>query len=710
MSSHASTKIDQKEYLKRYLSGDKVKKKKKDKKRKKEVGGTKVRIIDDDAACNQTQEEFDEELILGGEDAPQIVGEYIEEQSSNAKAPKWRSIVIKDEPDQESEMGVERNANEDLWGPKQIKREIKDEFSPPRRHTSKRQNSNTPDNSQQRQKSYKNQKSLKSDSPIRNTEHTHSRREGKERHQSPDQSPQRRKTTSIYKQLNVEKLSSIDRSPPRRREQPLDNSPPRRRNYSPDQSPPRKSKAYTYDDSPSRGYQNNNTHKTRKNSEHSPIRKTNYSSNSRYSMDRSRSPAKPSSNKREHSSDRKTHKSNHKRNGKSSSSDQSPPRKFKHTKSKRKSRSVSSDQSPPRRRNRDLTSSDQSPPRKLKNKSNTNRRKSRSRSVDQSPQRRIKREPSSDQSPPRRRIIETNRKRSVSPRQNNYRKSRDQSPPRRYNGNSQSSNSPTRIKREKNSPNLSPPRVSHRNIKKEYSSSPPPTHSRWSKNEQRGSDSPPPTHKPKATKTLDGKKAGLQNAKSLVEETEERRRREDRMYKDMSKEISGRDAEVRVRSTGRKGQRARDAEAEDPEVRKRKEEHERKKKEKYDRWGKGLKQVEEYRQRTEAESYEGSKPLARYENDEDLDKYLREQERAEDPMLEYMRKKKKERQKEQGALAEMPKYEGSYPENRFSIRPATDGTVWTDPMGLRRSGLMCKMKNEHDKKRRIFTVWKTCRS
>ena len=38
--------------------------------------------------------------------------------------------------------------------------------------------------------------------------------------------------------------------------------------------------------------------------------------------------------------------------------------------------------------------------------------------------------------------------------------------------------------------------------------------------------------------------------------------------------------------------------------------------------------------------YEMSKPLARYKSDEDLDKMLRDRERAEDPMLAFMQKKK----------------------------------------------------------------------
>ena len=42
--------------------------------------------------------------------------------------------------------------------------------------------------------------------------------------------------------------------------------------------------------------------------------------------------------------------------------------------------------------------------------------------------------------------------------------------------------------------------------------------------------------------------------------------------------------------------------------------------------------------------YEMNKPLARYKDDDDLDKMLREKEHVGDPMLEYMRNRK-ERQR-----------------------------------------------------------------
>lgn len=631
MSSHTSTKIDQKEYLKKYLSGDKVKKKKKDKKRKKECGVAKVKIIDDDVANSQTQEEFDEELILGGEDAPQIVGEYIEEVSHASNAPKWRSIVVKEEPEEETASNTNSKPQEDLWGPKQTKRKIKDQFSPPR-NVNKNLHQSTPDNSPQRRKDrdkasrrYTRNNTSPHERSRKSKSSPYRRREKEERY-SLDQSPPR-KSEHTPKQTHKRRNCTPDNSPhrrsnrtddqsPSRRRKCTNNSPPKRHKNTPDNSPQRRRKCTPVNSPLRRGNRIKDKYNGRKHTDQSPKEK-NSSDIHRSNMARSRSPQKVSSQRKYRSPDGEINRSSRK-----------------HT-----TRSFSSDQRPPRKETQRSTIS----------------LRSRSRSV--------------DLSPPRRKNSGKSRKRSISPAKRNGRNSKDQSPPRRYDGKRQKSFSPVRIKREKISPEPSPSRMRQVAVKKERSPPLPPTNRRWATMERSDSDSPPPTHKPKATKTLDGKKAGLQDAKALIHETEERRRREERMYNEMSKEVSGRDAEVRVRSTARKSQRARDTEIEDPEVRRRKEEHERKKKEKYDRWGKGLKQVEQYRQRTEAETYEGSKPLARYESDKDLDNYLRDQERIEDPMLEYMRKKKKERQKEQGALTEIPKYEGSFPENRFGIHP-----------------------------------------
>lgn len=52
-----------------------------------------------------------------------------------------------------------------------------------------------------------------------------------------------------------------------------------------------------------------------------------------------------------------------------------------------------------------------------------------------------------------------------------------------------------------------------------------------------------------------------------------------------------------------------------------------------------LKQVEDHEERLKNDLYEMHKPLARYADDADLDKELREQEREGDPMLKYIKQK-----------------------------------------------------------------------
>lgn len=62
-----------------------------------------------------------------------------------------------------------------------------------------------------------------------------------------------------------------------------------------------------------------------------------------------------------------------------------------------------------------------------------------------------------------------------------------------------------------------------------------------------------------------------------------------------------------------------------------------------------LKQQEQQQKNVEDHLYEMSKPLARSKDDEDLDKQLKEMERADDPMLKFIKKKKpKEKSKTKG--------------------------------------------------------------
>ena len=94
------------------------------------------------------------------------------------------------------------------------------------------------------------------------------------------------------------------------------------------------------------------------------------------------------------------------------------------------------------------------------------------------------------------------------------------------------------------------------------------------------------------THTLDGKRAGLQKASDLKDELNTLKRKERDMFNRLGSEVSGRDAETKVR--GRL---------------KEKEEEERKKaeaneindevKEKYSRWRKGVKQAQQIQARIE---------------------------------------------------------------------------------------------------------------
>lgn len=52
-----------------------------------------------------------------------------------------------------------------------------------------------------------------------------------------------------------------------------------------------------------------------------------------------------------------------------------------------------------------------------------------------------------------------------------------------------------------------------------------------------------------------------------------------------------------------------------------------------------LKQVENHEEKLKSDLHEMHKPLARYADDADLDKHLREQEREGDPMLKYIKEK-----------------------------------------------------------------------
>uniref|UniRef100_A0A182P349 BUD13 homolog n=1 Tax=Anopheles epiroticus TaxID=199890 RepID=A0A182P349_9DIPT len=321
-------------------------------------------------------------------------------------------------------------------------------------------------------------------------------------------------------------------------------------------------------------------------------------------------------------------KSRHQRND----SDESPPRK------KSSNRRYDSDASPPRR-NRPSESDGRS--RMVPEKMERSRKSSSERAG--------RRRNDSDESPPRRR------------RNDNGESSARRSPERRQQSTHGRSVSPSvRIKQERRSSDsdLSPPRKTGR------SRDPPQVEQRIKREPRSPSTSSKSAPREKMTKTLDGKRAGLQDAKSLREENEKHRAREKEALMKLSDDVSGRFAETVVRE---KGGRRRDVEKElREELAKRK--HEEKKKEIYSRWGKGVKQVEDYKAQLEEAAREMEKPLARYADDKDLDEYLKQQEREGDPMLEYLRSKRKEENKRAG-IPEKPVYQGAFPDNRYGIRP-----------------------------------------
>uniref|UniRef100_A0A499FV15 BUD13 homolog n=1 Tax=Anopheles farauti TaxID=69004 RepID=A0A499FV15_9DIPT len=627
-----ATKIDQKEYLKRYLSNDKDKKKKK-KKDKKPTVKSNVTIIDDDLDLSKLQNLQEEELeqFALDEDAPQIAG-IVDERPPELRAKedfssnKWKVLATNDEHETAIQVGdrTGRSAGFEM-------------------RTSKL--------------------------PIERDRGARARKPDSENDASP---PRRRRKDS-------------DESPPRQRSKQEENANERRRrNDSSDESPPRKATG---------GRRSPDTRRARRtDSDESPPRKSERSAGAGRDHNREKRSEKHS----------KRHDYDPQRNHRHSDSDESPPRRSPRRQSERSADAVKqrdrdnrsekrnkrydantspqrqrrqndSDASPPRRREENAlqrrkqhrSDSDESPPRRSQ-RSETDRKR------DDPASRTHRRAQDSDESPPRRNPRDMDRsdrsRRSPLARPSKRRDDGVRSPRRKqYETAGEGSSrrregSPAvRIKQEKQDSDESPPRRRHERRPSRES------HVRI-KQEPRSStervSSTRHTVPERLTKTLDGKRAGLQDARSLREENEAHRQREREAFAKMSSELSGRYAETVVRE---KSGRRRDIEKElREELEKRK--HDEKKKQIYDRWGKGVKQVEDYNAQLQEAAREMEKPLARYADDKDLDEYLKQQERDGDPMLEYLRSKRKEENKRAG-IEERPIYQGAFPENRFGIRP-----------------------------------------
>ncbi|XP_069732670.1 BUD13 homolog isoform X2 [Phaenicophaeus curvirostris] len=237
-----------------------------------------------------------------------------------------------------------------------------------------------------------------------------------------------------------------------------------------------------------------------------------------------------------------------------------------------------------------------------------------------------------------------------------------------------SAKSSSRLKRQA-TPDLSPPRKKRYNS--DSDSSPPwrkragspslKKQSRTKGGSQNTSDadlSPPRNREArgspkKANVMFSGVKAGLVSADVLRREQQELRRNE-RNTKHLEEE--SRHAETVYRD---KSGRKRDLMQEWLEQRQ-KAEAESKRDAQYAKWGKGLVQDRQQQQNVEDAIKEMQKPLARYIDDEDLDRMLREQEREGDPMADLIKKRKAKENKEK----EKPRYKGPAPPlNRFNIWP-----------------------------------------
>jgi pre-mRNA-splicing factor CWC26 len=177
----------------------------------------------------------------------------------------------------------------------------------------------------------------------------------------------------------------------------------------------------------------------------------------------------------------------------------------------------------------------------------------------------------------------------------------------------------------------------------------------------------------KSELTLAGKKSGLSDAKELRNELLSIKKKEQNLFASISDEMLGKNAKTVFRDS--KSGKIRDLE-EEARLKYRedsiKEKINSEKKAKYEKWSKGLVQTKQQEERLESDLHEMSKPLARYEDDSDLDKFLREREREDDPMLATIRKNRVKQESKDGneTIKVMPTYKGPTPPmNRFKIMP-----------------------------------------
>lgn len=443
------------------------------------------------------------------------------------------------------------------------------------------------------------------------------------RNDSPDSSPPRRRRDSMDSSLPQRRIDSPDISPPRRRKGSPDISAPRRRRDSPDSSPPTSRL-----DSPQVKPSSLSMQRKRMDSfDLSPPRRRKLSPDVAYGKKNS-----------------------------IPSQDSDPPRRSKFSAGVP---SLNPRDSSPRRRKDSI---DLSPPRRrhdspMGESRDTSTKRKGGNSPDLSAPRRIN--GSVDLSPPRRSKFSTGNSRLG-----------HRDPPQRRN----------------DSPDLSPPRRRKHSPEvpsartRENRASPPrkPQNRMASSMQNRSQDSSPPPSKSSA-RMSDGAYGGLKSNRENVSEVERKRAAEAKMVSELDPSLSGRGVETVFRD--KRGRRL-----EGLEEMLRQQRGEVKPVEQPLEWGKGLAQKKKAEANFAELEAEKSRPFARYRDDAELDKSLKERLRWGDPMAHLVKQNNSEPVLEDlGAREEMkasgfvvpqdiPKHSWlkrgmAPPPNRYDIRP-----------------------------------------
>ncbi|XP_027267860.1 BUD13 homolog isoform X2 [Cricetulus griseus] len=628
----AALPLSKAEYLKRYLSGadagpeggpESVRKRRRKRPKPGGAGGKGMRIVDDDvgwAAISTTKPEKEEEE---DGDLP-VVAEFVDERPEEVKqmeafrsSAKWRLLG------DHSEDGHFHHDDQDPSPPRRVHRDTPDPSSPRRAHhdtpdpSPRRTCHDTPDPSPRRA-----HHDTPDPSPPRRAHHD-----------TPDPSPRRARNDTPDPSPRRARNDTPDPSPRKARHDTPDPSPPRRaRNDTPDPSPPRRARHDTPDPSPPR--------RSRHDSDTSPPRRVHH--------DSATSPPRKSHRNSSSVSPRRGHHG--------SSDISSPRRAHNHSPDTPQHRRTVDPSDPQHLRRPRHDSPDLELPR---TKSSKAAERSCNKTVHQRGQ-----EPShpsvsknskygrdSDLSPRKWQAkAHVGAKKQLDPKGVCQKSSdSDLSPPRqKQNSGHQDSDS-----------DLSPPRNRQRHRSADSDLSPP---RRRQRTKSSDSDLSPPRRSPrpgkKAAHMYSGAKTGLV--------TDVQREHQELKKQDQDTTTLGAQFEFAETVFRDKSGRKRNLKLERLEQR-RKAEKDSERDELYAQWGKGLAQSRQQQQNVEDAMKEMQKPLARYIDDEDLDRMLREQEREGDPMANFIKKNKAKENKQKKVR---PRYSGpAPPPNRFNIWP-----------------------------------------